>query len=115
MACNLVEFPTHAVHEWIMVQETIQEILQQGGATSEMIKEICARMKEVFEKYNQKFTFAVKLPFPGYITLEQHKTIEDALRTAIEGLGNEIHNSTNQVFLDRLRLEIELYKLRLEK
>ena len=115
METNVINFPTRAVREWVMVEITIRDVLEEAGASSKMIKEICARMKDLYEKYNQRYTFALKLPLSDHVPLEQQRAIEDAVRNAVEGLEMDIYEYSSQVLFDRLCLEIELYKLRSEK
>jgi hypothetical protein len=115
MSTNVIEFPTRVVREWIMVEKTIREVLEQAGASPEMTKEVCARMKGVYEKYNRMLTLALKLPLPEYLSMEQRRAIDDAIRNAVEDFKKQIHEYSSQVLLDRLCLEIELYKLRSEK
>ena len=115
MGTNIIEFPTRAVREWIMVERTIREVLEQVGASAEMTEEVCARMKDVYERYNRMFTLALKLPLPEYLSLDQRRAIDDSIRNAVEGLTKEIHDYSSQVLFDRLCLEIELFKLRSEK
>lgn len=115
MGTNIIEFPTRAVREWIMIEKTIRGVLEEAGASPEMTEEVCARMKDVYEKYNHMFTLALKLPLPEYMSFEERSAVDDAIRNAVEGLKMDIHEYTSQVLFDRLRLEIELYKLRSER
>jgi len=115
MTTNIIEFPTRSVREWIKVERTIRETLEQAGASQEMTEEVCGRMKEVYEKYDRVFTFALGLPLPEHLSLEQRRAIDNSIRNAVEGLTKEIHEYTNQVLFDRLCIEIELYKMQSEK
>lgn len=109
MSSNVIEFPTRAVRDWVVMERTIQEIMQEGGGSTEMIKEVCGRMKETWEKYNTQFGFALELPqLPPVLA----RAINDSVQKAIKDLVDQIHEYTSKIFYDRLLLEIELYKLR---
>jgi len=115
MTTNAVEFPTGSEREWIMFEKTIQEALEKVGASEAMTQEVSARMKEVYERYDRKFTFALSLPLPENLSLKQRREIDHSIRTAVGRLTDEIHEYTSEVLFDRLCMEIELYKLRLRK
>ena len=112
MTTNVIELPTGSAREWIMFEKTIREALEKAGASQEMTQEVSARMKEVYERYDRKFTLALSPPLPENLSLKQRREIDNSIRNAVEGLTNEIHEYTSQVLFDRLCIEIELYKLR---
>ncbi len=115
MTTNVIEFPTGSACEWIEFEKIIQDVFEQAGASQEMTEEVSARMKGAYERYNRKFTFALALPLPENISSKQRKEIDDSVRKAVESFSDEIHEYTSQVLLDRLFIEIELYKLRSRK
>lgn len=110
MNSNVIKFPTKAVRDWALVEKAIKDTMQLAGASPEMMTEVCGKMKEVWEKYNLKFTFNMLLP--GNFPEELRTVIEDSLRNAVEELAKQIHEYSNQVLFDRLLLEVQLYKVR---
>ena len=112
MDSNVIEFPTRAVRDWIILERTFRGILERSGAPPEMMEEVCARMKEAIEKFNGQFKFALELPpLPERLK----KIIDDALQRATKELADQVHEYTNQLIFDRLQLEVELYNLRHEE
>lgn len=109
MSAEIIEFPTRAVRDWIAVENIIQKNLQQAGASPEMIQDVCAQMKESWEKLDIQLTFALELPpMPeGFRNI-----INNSVKNALEGFKKQIHEYSTQVIFDRLLLEIQLYKLR---
>ena len=112
MTTEIKEFSTGSAGEWMMFENTIREALEKAGASQEMVQEVSARMKQVFEKYDRKFTLALSPPLAENLSTKQRREIDNSIRNAIEELTNEIHEYTSEVLLDRLFIEIELYKLR---
>lgn len=112
MTTEVKEFPTGSAGEWIIFEKTIREALEKAGASKEMTQQVSGRMKEVYEKYDRKFTLALSPPLPDNLSSKQRREIDNSIRNAIEELTNEIHEYTSEVLFDRLCIEIELYKLR---
>ena len=109
MDSSIIQFPTDAVREWVRYEKIIHRALEQHGASSEMTKEVCARMKEAFEKFRSRFDFSYQLPpLPEGLGREIHDSINKALKT----FADQVHEYTSQLMLDRLLLGIELYNLR---
>ena len=109
MDSNVIEFPTRTVRDWIAVQNIIEKNLQQGGASPEMIQEVCARMKESWERLDIQLRFVLELPS---LPEELRNIINNSVQKALEGLAKQIHEYSTQVLFDRLLLEIQLFKLR---
>jgi hypothetical protein len=109
---NVIQFPTHAVREWIGFEKIIQRGLEQRGASPEMTKEVCARMKEAFEKFRARFEFSYQMPpLPEGLRV----AIQDSINKALKAFADQIHEYTSDLMLDRLELEIELYNLKHEE
>lgn len=111
MDSNVIEFPIRAVREWIILERSFRVILERSGASPEMMEEVCARMKEAQEKFNGEFKFALELP---PLPEELKRIIDGAIQKATKELADQVHEYTNQLRLDRLKLEVELYNLRHE-
>jgi len=112
MDSNITNFPTQAVRDWVLVERSIKDIMQQADASQEMIKEVCRRMKEVWEKYKIEFKFSLELPSLPNFPAGLRKEIVESVQKAFKPFSEQIHEYTSQVLFDRLLLEIELYKLR---
>jgi hypothetical protein len=109
MDSNIIEFPTRVVRDWIGYEKVIREKMQEGGASPEMIKEVCERMKEVFPKFATGFEFRFEIPrLPEELAI----AIQNSIKKTLTKFREEIHEYTNQLILEHLRLEIELYNLR---
>ena len=73
-----------------------------------MTKEVCARMKEAFEKFRAQFQFSYQMPpLPEGLRV----AIQDSINKALKVFGDQIHEYTSNLMIDRLQLEIELYNL----
>lgn len=69
-------------------------------------------MKDVFTKYNIKFETKFQLPIPSCATQLETEALNLTVCKAFVELINKINDLMNAVLLDRLLIEIELYKLR---
>ncbi len=107
-----IKFPTDSAPEWVEFEKIIRDVFENAGASQEMTEQVSARMKGTYERYNRKFNFALALPLPENLSSKQKKEIDNSIRKAVEDFTDEIHEYTSQVLLDRLCIEIELYKLR---
>lgn len=109
MSSNVIEFPTRVVRDWIAYEKVFQENMQKGGASPEMIKEVYVRMKEAFPKFAVGFKFSLQMPS---LPQELGMLITDSINKALKSFGEQIHEYTNQLIIDRFQLEVELYNLR---
>lgn len=107
---DVIEFPTQAVQGWAGIERTLREIFRKVAAPMEMQDEVLAQMKEVFQRYNVQFSVALELP--GNLPQGQSAAVSSALRRTFGDYEKHLHDFTNHIFLERLQLEIELYKLR---
>ncbi len=112
MDSNIIQFPTHAVREWIGYEKIIKRGLKERGASPEMTEEVCARMKEAFEKFRTRFEFSCHMP---PLPEELRVAIQDSINRALKMFGDQIHEYTANILLDRLQLEIELYNVKHEE
>ena len=109
MDSNVIEFPTRSVRDWIGYERVIQKHMQESGASPEMIKQVCTRMKEAFPKFAASFEFRFDMP---RLPQGLGTAVQDSINKALEKFREEIHEYTNQIIFDRLCLEIELYNAR---
>jgi len=106
---NVIQFPTKTSQDWLMLEKTLRSILNDVNAPLEMQDTICSNMKDVFNKYNIDLSFSLSLTYPADTTNEQHEVVKSEIDKGINELGQKLHNFTNEVILDRIQLEIELY------
>ena len=89
MDSNVIEFPTRTVRNWVAIENIIQKNLQKAGASPEMTQEVCARMKESWEKFDIQLTFALELPpMPEGL----RNIVNNSVQKALEGLKKKSMN-----------------------
>lgn len=109
---KILEFPEREIYEWNIIEKTIRSILEEHSASLEMQDAICNRMKDVFARYNITFEMIFQLPIPSCATHEEAESLNSTVSNAINVMAKKINHLMNTVLLDRLLIEIELYKLR---
>ena len=110
---NLIEFPSRTVQGWAKIERTIRSLLVKANASTEMQEEVVSNMKEVFHHYNVKFS--VPLELPDILSADQSEVIALYVRRAFADYERQLHDLMNNIMLERLQIEIELYRLRYEK
>lgn len=108
---DIIKFPTRTVRGWAEIEQTLQTIFTQASAPIEMQNAVLSRMKEVFQRYSVEFGVFLELPA---FSPEQQEAVALSLRRALEDHEKRLQDFMNQILLERLQLEIELYKLRHE-
>lgn len=109
---NIIEFPTRAEHSWKIVEKSIRSILKDTSAATEMQDEILEKMKKAHEKYNAKFKINFSIQMPASATEQEKKSISNDLKKSFTTLENQVQELMQEIFLDRLLLEIQLYNAR---
>lgn len=112
MMGDIITFPTRAVRGWTEIERTLRAIFTQASASIEMQNEVFSRMEEVFQRFSVEF--GVSLELPANFSPEQQEAVVTSLRRALEDHEIKLQDFVNQILLERLQLEIELYKLRYE-
>jgi hypothetical protein len=107
---DVIEFPTKAVQDWVGVERTLREIFRKVAAPMEMQDAVLTQMKEFFQRYNVQFSLTLELP--ENLPQDQSAAVSSAVSRAFEDCGKQLHDFMNHILLERLQLEIELYKLR---
>lgn len=109
---EVIQFPTRAVRDSAAIERTLRQILNQCGASPDMIEEVCSRTKDYFEKLNIDFGTSCQLPpLPEGLKA----VIQDSINQGLKKLFDQIHEYTSKILYDRVCLEIELYTLRHEE
>lgn len=75
-----------------------------------MQDEVIGRMKEVFQRYDLKFT--VPFEMPANLSEQQKDSVALAVERSFGEYEKQLHDLTSRVLFERLLIEIELYKLR---
>ncbi len=109
---DVIEFPSQTLQEWAGIERTLRKTFNEANASTEMQNEILIKMKEVFQRYNVKFTIPIALP--KALHEQQKEAIVSSIEQALDNYQKQLNDLMNHVILDRLLLEIELYKLRFE-
>lgn len=108
---NIIKFPTQSVRDWALIEGAVREILTEANASRQMVDEICASQRIHWEKYsNIQLTFQAEIP--GAMGRGTTEMVREVIRQGVENMASQIHNLTNEVLLDLLKKEIELWTLR---
>ena len=110
---DLIEFPSQTVQGWTKIEHTLREILSKAAAPAEMQDEVIGQMKAVFQQYNVKFS--VPLELPANLSEEERQAVSLLIERAFADYERQLHDLMNNIFLERLQIEIELYKFRYDK
>ena len=107
---DVIEFPTQTIQGWVEIERTLREIFGETAAPIEMQDEVLSQMKEIFQRYNVEFS--VELELPGNISQEQKEAVSSSVNRAFGAYEKQLQNFMNHILLERLQIEIEIYKLR---
>ena len=110
---DVIEFPSRAVQGWAQVERTLREIFTKAATPADMQDEVLSEMNKFFHRHNMKFS--VPLELPANLSEQQREDISSLLGRAFRDFEKQLHDYTNNILLERLQLEIELYKLRHEQ
>ena len=109
---DVINFPTKAEHEWKKVEQSIQKVLHETNASPEMQTEILRKMEQSYEKYNARFNVKMTLSLPAATTKAEKETISTNFTQSFRHLENQVQDFMEEILLDRLLLEIQLYNAR---
>lgn len=104
---DIIPFPSKAVRDWAIIERTIVETLKDAGADATASSHITRRMKEFFALCDRNFSTSIQLP--SSTTVAQQEKLRSALEATFANFTTELHNFTNELMLDRVKLEIQLY------
>lgn len=103
---NNIRFPIDSVQGWGLIERGIREILSESNASDEMTTSICKKMRNHYDKFNVELSFSFSLP--SCISLNS-KDVEPLVQSIKEGTSKTIHQYTNQMLPEILKLEMQLY------
>ncbi len=106
---DIIPFPSRAVREWAIFERTFTEMLKDAGADATASSHITRRMKEFFALCDRDFSTTINYELPSSTTVAQQEKLRSALEAMFASFTTELHNFTNELMLDRLKLEIQLY------
>ncbi len=109
---QIIEFPDLTSRQWRDMEPAIEEVLQRAAAPPEMRTEVKTAMKAHVEKISKRFDGSVELRLPGHLDSDQVETAQAAVRRAVSEVASWFHGIINQMLIDLLRLECELYLAR---
>ncbi len=104
---GIIPFPSKAVRDWALLERTIADILKDAGADATASSHITRRMKEFFALCDRDFSTSIQLP--SSTTVAQQENLRAALESMAAGFTTKLVDFTNQLMLDRLELEVQLY------
>ena len=106
---DIIPFPSKAVREWAILERTMTEILTGAGADAAASSHIMRRMKEFFALLDRDFSASIHYELPSSTTVAQQEKLRAALETMFASLATKWHDFTNELMVDRLKLEIQFY------
>ena len=106
---DIIPFPSKAVRDWAILERTMTEILKDAGADATASSHITRRMKEFFALCDRDFSKSIHYELPSSTTVAQQEKLRAALEAMFTSFTTELHGFTNELLLDRLKLEIQLY------
>lgn len=97
---NIIRFPSKSVRDWTSIECGLTDIIIEAGVSQTVKEHILKRMKLAFDSMQTEFTFNIPL---------SESALNNNISNDIESqLTEQIRKYTAQVFIDRLKLEIEL-------
>jgi len=106
---NVIQFPSRALRNWERFRPAIEDVLSKSGMGSAGIEAVTERMKQAWLSYDHDYSITFTLPLPESVPAEQRQDIMDAVTQGLTEFERKVQSIMNQVMLDRLKLEIELY------
>ena len=106
---DIIPFPSKAVRDWALLERTMADILKDAGADATASSHITRRMKEFFALCDRDFSTSITYELPSSTTVAQQEKLRAALEAVGASFTTKLHDFTNELMLDRLKLEIQLY------
>ncbi len=107
---EIVELSTGTKHGWTGMERVIRLSLTKGGAPDDMQKEVLEGTKEFFEHFDHGFNLVFDLP--GTLSSADRKTVMTAIERTVREHEKHLNDFMNQLLIDHIKAEIELYELR---
>lgn len=107
---DLIQFPTKPLRDWVTVEGKIKDQLVRAGASDEMIAEVIPRMQSYWMKFDVPLSFSFNLETPERGSDILMMDIENSVRKAATDFIKKIQKHNFDLLIDRLVLEIDLYK-----
>lgn len=109
---DILQFPTKAEHEWKKVETSIRKVLHDTNASTDMQQSILEKMQNAYEKYNARFNVKMTLSLPASTTSEEKQTISKNFTQSFRNLETQVQDLMQEILMDRLLLEMQLYNAR---
>ena len=91
---NVIVFPTKSIRDRAEIERAILDVLQESGASPEETETIITNIKEFLELLELDFKFS----FPD--------AIEYAVQEQFKDFSAALHERTNRLIFERLKMEI---------
>jgi hypothetical protein len=109
---DVLEFPTKATRDWVAVEEALNRALTQGGAEPAAIAQVLPRMKAYWRLCQRDWPVRIDLVLPRGATDDDQARIKASIEEGLRGLEKGVHQLLNELLLDRLEVELDLYVAR---
>ncbi len=106
---DIIPFPSKAVRDWAIFERTMSDILKEAGADTAASSHITSRVKEFFALCDRDFSTSIDYELPSSTTVAQQEKLRAALEAMVASFTTKLHDFTNELMLDRLNMEIQLY------
>lgn len=106
---DIIPFPSKAVRDWAILERTMTEILTGADADAAASSHIMRRMKEFFALCDRDFSTSIHYELPSSTTVAQQEKLRTALEAMFTSLTTKWYDFTNELMVDRLKLEIQFY------
>lgn len=108
---EIINFPTKAVRDNMLVEKTIKDILDKTPANEETKKEIINRVVEIFNMYQCEFSPVFDLSLPDTITEDEKRKLLKSIENSYKEFEKALHDHMNKIIFERIQAEIKIYFL----
>lgn len=108
---DLIEFPSKSVRDWAVLERGIRRALVNAGASTEMQSHVVSRMHSFWkEELEQSYVFKFNMRPSLNISKQSSMEIENSIREAVSNFQEQIQEHHQKLFIDRTKVEIDLFK-----
>ncbi len=111
MPAKIIPFPYQNTSALDEIDQRIRASLASMSLDETLINHVGDRMKNYIEKYaSTAFDCRFNLPVPYYMAQEERNALLKAVEAGIQDTADQVQEMVNQIILERISLEIELYE-----
>lgn len=107
---NVIKFPVKAARDKALVAQGVRELFIGTDANEDAIDAIIEKGIGLWPKYDQKFEFSI--PIPSSMSEFDKQNIELSIKNAVKDFEKRLQNFHHSLFVDRIKLEYEMFLLR---